>query len=126
MNGQLFDSFLFSVKLTKLKWSESFWTIQVQCVVNLFLCSSFRQTGLGSNFKLRNKPRLLYSVIAQGLWVFLAKFYAVWNCSVTPKYLEKIHTSNKIKRIRIEQNSKNQCSSSGCNNLVVVIVAPVM
>ena len=73
MNGQLFYSFLFSVKLTKLKWSESFWTIQVQWVVNLFLCSSFRQTGLGSNFKLRNKPQPLYSVTAWGLWVFLAK-----------------------------------------------------
>ena len=72
-NGQLFYSFLLSVKLTELKWSESFWTIQVQCVVNLFLLSSFRQTGLGSNFKLRNKPRPLYSVIVCGLWVFLVK-----------------------------------------------------
>ena len=72
MNGQLLYSFLFSVKLTELKWSESFWTIQVQCVVNLFLCSSFRQTGLRSNFKLRNKPWPLYSVIVWGLWVLLS------------------------------------------------------
>ena len=64
MDNYLIFFFLFSVKLTKLEWSESFWTIQVQCVFNSFLCSSFRQTGLWSNFKLRNKPRPLYSVIA--------------------------------------------------------------
>ena len=51
------------------KWSESFWEIQVQDVVNLLLWSSPRQTGPGSNFKLRNKPRLLYFVMACGLWV---------------------------------------------------------
>ena len=34
------------------------------------LFSSFRQTGLGSNFILRNKPRPLYSVIPEGYEYF--------------------------------------------------------
>ena len=46
-----------------------FFSFQVQGVVNLFLWSSFRQTGLGPYFKLRNKPRPLYSVIALGFWI---------------------------------------------------------
>ena len=87
---------LFFSQYNSQNWNEVnlFLQFRYSVLPNLFLCSSFRQIGLGSNFKLTNKPRPLYSVIAWGLWVFLVKLKHLKTARSLHIFGKDSHVSN--------------------------------